>query len=143
MSAAERTNSERRSTSTDDRRTSAFPALRSVDDQSCPSPKASCCWRQGHEEAAAGLYRKALSIARERKAKLWELRAVISLAQLRHDQGGHAEAQDLLAPIYVWFTEGFDTQDLKDAKALLDCIETAPAMSVSNASRRDAGTSAR
>ena len=99
--------------------------------------------RQGHDETAERLYRKALSIAREQKAKHWELRAAISLAQLRHDQGRHAEAQDLLAPIYAWFTEGFDTQDLKDAKALLDCIERAPAASVSNASRSDTGTSAR
>jgi class 3 adenylate cyclase/predicted ATPase len=76
--------------------------------------------RQGHAEAAQELYRKALSIAREQEAKLWELRAAVSLAQLRRDQGRHAEARDLLAPIYGWFTEGFDTADLKEAKALLD-----------------------
>jgi predicted ATPase len=99
--------------------------------------------RQGHDEAAEGLYRKALSIARGQKAELWELRAAISLVRLRHNQGRHAEAQDLLPPIYARFTEGFDTQDFKDAKALLDCIETAPAVSVWNASRSDAGTSAR
>jgi len=52
-------------------------------------------------------------------AKLWELRAAASLAQLWRDQG-RAEACDLLAPVYGWFTEGFDTRDLKDAKALLD-----------------------
>jgi predicted ATPase len=56
----------------------------------------------------------------EQEAKLWELRAVVSLARLRRDQGRHAEARDLLAPVYGWFTEGFDTADLKDAKALLD-----------------------
>jgi predicted ATPase len=76
--------------------------------------------RQGHAGAAEGLYRKALSIAGEQGAKLWELRAAASLARLRRDQGCHAEARDLLAPVYGWFTEGFDTQDLKDAKALLD-----------------------
>ena len=76
--------------------------------------------RQGHTEAAEELYRKALSIAREQEAKLWELRAAASLARLRRDQGRHAEAHDLLAPVYGWFTEGFDTPDLKDAKALLD-----------------------
>jgi predicted ATPase len=76
--------------------------------------------RQGHPEAAEELYHKALSIARKQKAKLWELRAVANLARLRRDQGRHAEARDLLAPIYGWFTEGFDTPDLKDAKALLD-----------------------
>ena len=74
---------------------------------------------QGNSEAAETLYRKALSIAEEQGAKLWELRAAASLARLRRDQGRHAEARDLLAPVYGWFTEGFDTQDLKEAKALL------------------------
>ena len=53
----------------------------------------------------------------------------MSLARLRRDQGRRAEARDLLAPVYGWFTEGFDTQDLKDAKALLaelDCIKQVP-----------------
>jgi predicted ATPase len=76
--------------------------------------------RQGHTEAAEELYRKALSIAEEQEAKLWELRAAASLARLRRDQGRHAEAHDLLAPVYGWFTEGFDTADLKEAKALLE-----------------------
>ncbi len=76
--------------------------------------------RQGHSEAAEELYRKALSIAKEQEAKLWELRAAMSLARLRRDQGRHAEARDLLAPVYAWFTEGFDTPDLIEAKALLD-----------------------
>ena len=76
--------------------------------------------RQGHSEAAEELYRKALSIAEEQGAKLWELRAAVSRARLRRDQGHHAEARGLLAPVYGWFTEGFDTQDLKGAKALLD-----------------------
>ena len=85
--------------------------------------------RQGHAEAANEFYRKALSIAVEQAAKLWELRAAVSLAQLHRDQGRRSEAHDLLAPVYGWFTEGFDTPDLKDAKALLDCIETVPATS--------------
>ena len=76
--------------------------------------------RQGHTEAAEELYWKALSVAREQEAKLWELRAAVSLARLRRDQGRRGEARDLLAPIYGWFTEGFETPDLKDAKALLD-----------------------
>ena len=76
--------------------------------------------RQGQTEAAEELYRKALSIAEEQEAKLWELRATASLAQLRRDQGRPAEARDLLAPVYGWFTEGFGTPDLKEAKALLD-----------------------
>jgi predicted ATPase len=76
--------------------------------------------RQGHTEAAEEFYRKALSIAREQEAKLWELRAAASLARLRRDQGRAVEGCDLLAPVYGWFTEGFDTADLKEAKALLD-----------------------
>ena len=76
--------------------------------------------RQGHPAAAEELYRKALGIAAEQEAKLWELRATASLARLRRDQGRHAEARDLLAPVYGWFTEGFDTADLEEAKALLD-----------------------
>jgi predicted ATPase len=75
--------------------------------------------RQGHTEAAEGLYRQAWSIAHEQEAMLWELRAAVSLARLRRDQGRPAEARDLLAPSYGWFTEGFDTPDLKEAKALL------------------------
>jgi predicted ATPase len=70
--------------------------------------------------AAEELYRQALSIAREQDAKLWELRAATSLARLCRDQGRLAEARDLLLPVYGWFTEGFDTQDLKEAKALVD-----------------------
>jgi predicted ATPase len=76
--------------------------------------------QQRHPEAAEELYRKALSIAEEQQAKLWELRAAASLARLRRDQGRRAEARDLLAPVYSWFTEGFDMPDLKEAKALLN-----------------------
>jgi predicted ATPase len=76
--------------------------------------------RQGRSDAAEELYRKALSIAKEQEAKLWELRATVSLARLRRDQGRPAEARDLLAQVYGWFTEGFATPDLKEAKALLD-----------------------
>jgi predicted ATPase len=76
--------------------------------------------RQGHSAAAEELYRKALSIAEEQEAKLWELRATVSLARMRRDQRRRAEAHDLLAPVCGWFTEGFATPDLKEAKALLD-----------------------
>ena len=76
--------------------------------------------RQGHSEAAEKLYRNALSIAEEQQAKFWELRAAASLARLHRDQGRRAEARDLLAPVYGWFTEGFNTPDLKEARALLD-----------------------
>jgi predicted ATPase len=81
--------------------------------------------RQGHVEAAEELFGKALGIAREQEAKLWELRASTSLARLRRDQGRHAEAGNLLAPVYSWFTEGFGTPDLKEAKALLAELEGA------------------
>src|SRR5262249_53164997 len=63
--------------------------------------------RQGHPEAAEELYRKALSIAEEQEAKLWELRGAASLARLHRDQGRCTEARDLLTPVYGWFTEGF------------------------------------
>ena len=76
--------------------------------------------RQAQIDAAEELYSNALSIAREQGAKLWELRAASSLARLRRDQGRRVEARKLLAPVYGWFTEGFDTPDLKEAKALLD-----------------------
>ena len=76
--------------------------------------------RRGCSEAAEKLYRQALRIAEVQEARLWELRAAVSLARLRRDQGRRAEARDLLAPVYGWFTEGLDTADLKEAKALLD-----------------------
>ncbi len=76
--------------------------------------------QQGDSAAAERFYRIALSIAEEQAAKLWELRAAISFARLRRDQGRRSEAHDVLAPVCGWFTEGFDTQDLVGAKALLD-----------------------
>ncbi len=68
---------------------------------------------------AAAYFERALAVARKQNAKSWELRAATSMARLWRDQGKRTEACDLLAPIYGWFTEGFDTQDLKEAKALL------------------------
>jgi len=62
----------------------------------------------------------ALAVARQQQAKSWELRAAMSMARLWRDQGKRNEARELLAPVYGWFTEGFDTLDLKEAKALLD-----------------------
>jgi class 3 adenylate cyclase/predicted ATPase len=76
--------------------------------------------RQRQPEAAQELYCKALSVAREQQARSWELRAATSLARLWRDQGKCKRACDLLTPIYGWFTEGFDTPDLKEAKALLE-----------------------
>src|SRR5690348_2347731 len=65
-------------------------------------------------------YRQALTVARRQSAKFWELRAALDLARLWRDQGKRAEACDLLAPVYNWFTEGHDTPVLKEAKALLE-----------------------
>jgi predicted ATPase len=79
--------------------------------------------RQGNFETAEEHYRKALSVAKEQEAKLWELRAATSLARLRRDQDRPSEARDLLAPVYGWFAEGFDTPDLKEAKALLEALD--------------------
>src|SRR5260370_32483547 len=65
-------------------------------------------------------FRQAIAIAQRQEAKSWELRATISLARLLVKQGKRDEARTMLADIYNWFTEGFDTADLKDAKALLE-----------------------
>jgi predicted ATPase len=65
-------------------------------------------------------FERALAVARQQQAKSWELRASMSLARLWRDQGKQQQARELLAPVYGWFTEGFDTLDLKDAKALLE-----------------------
>jgi predicted ATPase len=65
-------------------------------------------------------FERALEIARAQQTRSWELRAATSLARLWRDQGRRAEAHDLLAPVYGWFTEGFDTRDLKEARALLE-----------------------
>jgi predicted ATPase len=64
-------------------------------------------------------FERALAIAREQRANSLELRAAMSMARLWRDQGKRRQARDLLAPVYSWFTEGFDTLDLKEAKALL------------------------
>jgi predicted ATPase len=71
-------------------------------------------------EKAENYFEHALSVARAQQAKSWELRAAMSMARLWRSQGNVQQARELLAPVYGWFTEGFDTRDLKDAKALLD-----------------------
>jgi predicted ATPase len=73
-----------------------------------------------HQEAAEEHFQQALAVARSRQAKSWELRAAMSLSCLWQRQGKREEARQLLAPIYGWFTEGFDTADLREAKALLE-----------------------
>ena len=72
------------------------------------------------EAAARAYFEQALAVARAQQAKSWELRAAMSMARLWRDQGEPRQARELLAPVYGWFTEGFDTLDLKDAKALLN-----------------------
>jgi len=69
---------------------------------------------------AEAYFERALAVARQQQAKSWELRAAMSLARLRRDQGKVQQARELLAPVYGWFTEGFETRDLKEAKALLE-----------------------
>ena len=69
---------------------------------------------------AEAYFERALAVARKQQAKSWELRAATSMARLWRDQGKRDEARELLAPVYGWFTEGFDTVDLKQAKVLLD-----------------------
>jgi predicted ATPase len=85
--------------------------------------KGELLWHGGDrpDEAEACLHH-ALTVARGQQAKAWELRAAVSLSRLWQQQGMCTEARDLLAPIYGWFTEGFDTADLQEAKALLEAL---------------------
>ena len=74
---------------------------------------------QGRYDDARQYFERALAVARLQQAKSWELRAAMSMARLWRDQGKPQQARELLAPVYGWFTEGFDTLDLREAKALL------------------------
>ena len=74
----------------------------------------------GAKAGAEVAFCQAIDIAQRQSSKSWELRAATSMARLWRDQGKRDEARELLAPIYGWFTEGFDTRDLKEAKKLLD-----------------------
>jgi predicted ATPase len=82
------------------------------------------CSRSTEARDAENSFRSAITMAQDQQAKSLELRSCISLARLWRDQGKVQQARELLAPVYGWFTEGFDTRDLKEAKALLD--ELAP-----------------
>jgi len=75
--------------------------------------------REPDAPKAEAYFQRALEVARKQQAKSWELRAAMSIARLWRDQGKRQQARELLAPAYCWFTEGFDTLDLKEAKALL------------------------
>ena len=81
--------------------------------------------KRGRSELADADFREAITQARKMKAKVFELRAATSSARLLQSRGDRKGARDLLAPIHDWFTEGFDTADLKDAKALLDELDRA------------------
>jgi predicted ATPase len=76
--------------------------------------------KQGHTELAEAGFRESIALAQTMSAKSWELRSTTSLARLLASQGHRDEARAALADIYNWFTEGFDTADLKDARALLE-----------------------
>jgi len=84
----------------------------------------SCCGelrlKLGQTELAEADFRDAIALAQKMNAKAWELRATTSLARLLRDKGRRDDARAMLSQIYNWFTEGFDTADLKDARALLD-----------------------
>jgi len=85
------------------------------------------CYRRSQTEGKAEAevyFERALAVARQQQAKSWELRSAMSMARLWSDQGKEKQARDLLAPIYGWFTQGFDTRDLKEAKALLDALSS-------------------
>ncbi len=81
---------------------------------------------QRNDAGAEADYRQAIELAQKQGAKSWELRAATSLGRLMHQQGRNDEARQLVRPIYDWFSEGFDTGDLKEARALLDEIESSP-----------------
>ena len=76
-----------------------------------------------NQTEAEACFRRAIDVARHQTAKSWELQAVVSLSRLQRDQGKGTEARELLAGTYGWFTEGFDTPDLKEAEALLDELD--------------------
>jgi len=80
-------------------------------------------WRSGEVEKAEIEFRRAVDTARAQKARSWELRAATDLAQLYADRGRRTQAQEVLSSVYCWFTEGFDTADLKAARTLLRTLE--------------------
>ena len=79
-----------------------------------------CCNRPARLRRAEACFHQALTVARRQRAKSWELRAAMSLARLSRQQGRREAGRALLAPLYHWFTEGFDTADLQEAKAVLE-----------------------
>jgi predicted ATPase len=105
----------------DNSQTSLEQVRTSQDQSEIPNPQHPAPNTQAEvKREAEECFLKAIDIARHQQAKSWELRAATSLARLWQQQGKKKEAYELLAPVYNWFTEGFDTADLKDAKALLE-----------------------
>ena len=105
------------------RRTRWWSSMRNATGkQKSAASGASCsCGSRGHRQAEAETWlQRALDVARRQEAKSLELRAAMSLSRLWQRQGKRAAARELLAPVYGWFTEGFDTADLQDARALLE-----------------------
>ena len=88
--------------------------------RNCIGSRGELTLQTGDCKEAEACFRTAIDIAQQQAAKSWELRAATSLARLSQQQGKQAEAHELLSEIYNWFTEGFDTKDLMDAKALLE-----------------------
>jgi predicted ATPase len=86
--------------------------------------KGALLWHAGQPEDAEACFHHALTIAQRQQARAWELRAALGLSRCWQRQGKHTAAHALLAPIYGWFTEGFDTADLREAKALLEELRT-------------------
>jgi predicted ATPase len=93
---------------------------RGIGSPSSPTPSLKPHDPRTEEQEAEGYFLQAIEIAKKQQAKSWELRATTSLARLWQQQGKQAEAHQLLSDIYGWFTEGFDTKDLQEAKALLE-----------------------
>ena len=90
--------------------------------------------KRNDPEEVETCYRQAIEVARKQEARSWELRATTSLARLLQAQSRVAEARDMLAAIYVWFTEGFDTPDLVETKALLDELQDPALMNAARSS---------
>src|SRR5207249_1681583 len=76
-------------------------------------------------DTAEASFRKGLEVARSQHARAWELRVATGLARLLREQGRYAEGREVLGPVYAWFTEGFDTADLRDARSVLEALDAA------------------
>ena len=102
----------------------ALAQVNQTDERYCESElhrlRAELLLAQGHADEAEVSLQTAIKVARRQQAKSWELRATLSLCRMWKEQGRMDEARDRLAEVYRWFTEGFDTADLQEAKTLLE-----------------------